>query len=62
MVKMKERWRPKGEVMSWGVVSLKEDVVGLSGPGPCRSMLYVTMKDLEDAWEKVEEAADTKST
>ena len=52
-----QKWAPKkdGEPSSsWGVVSISEDgLVGLSGPGPCRS--YQTVQDdvlLKD-WELV---------
>ena len=55
-----EVWRPKGDGDSphatWMVVSISENgLIGLSGPGPCRS--YKTMLDEEFLrdWERVSE-------
>jgi len=50
-----QRWRKKGETVFWTVVSISSDqqTIGLSGPGPCRGMRYVTPDDLESDWEQV---------
>lgn len=33
---------------------LRETRIGLSGPGPCRSMIYVTVAELFTEWRRVE--------
>ena len=39
---------------TWRIVSVEEDEIGLSGPGPCRSMRYVDQEEFEEFWEEVE--------
>jgi hypothetical protein len=46
-----QRWKPKSERTDWRVVSLDVDSVGLSGPGLCRSMTYVSPDELVAEWE-----------
>lgn len=58
MVKLGRRWKLKSAVdstLTWKTVSYSEvgDVVGLSGPGAMRSMIYVTLADLKDEWEEI---------
>lgn len=53
-----QRWREKGEEkgkVTWMIVSISSDqrTIGLTGPGPCRSMKYVTPEELEEGWEQV---------
>lgn len=65
MAEVKEQWRLKISInkIPWRIVSIENGVVGLSGPGPARSMIYVTEEDLRDEWEKVpEEPTSTETT
>ena len=50
-----EGWRRKGESSLWRIVSVDNvnEVVGLSGPGPCRSYQEVSWLELELSWERV---------
>jgi len=43
----------------WRVVSLDGDgLIGLSGPGPCRSMAYVSVDDIETQYSLLEDDED----
>lgn len=61
--KMLERWKPKTEGMDWQVMGLdkKADVFMLSGPGPCRSVQYVSTKAMMEGWELVREAPERRT-
>lgn len=51
-----QKWKKSGssDVAFWTVVSVSsEGVIGLSGPGPCRSMQYISIEELESDWEKL---------
>lgn len=48
-----QRWKPKGEHVTWYVATISLDKIGMSGPGPCRSMHYVDVDELLRDWEFV---------
>jgi hypothetical protein len=48
-----QRWKPKGEHVTWYVATISLDTIGMSGPGPCRGMTYVDVDELLNDWEFV---------
>lgn len=51
--KSRERWRMVGTASDWGVTTVKDGRVGLSGPGPCRSYQEIPLDDFMREWERV---------
>lgn len=55
-MKTGENWRPKGNDKNptWRIVSIDSvnEVVGMSGPGPCRAYQTVSWLELELSWER----------
>lgn len=53
VVQIGDIWKPKGHEVTWRVVSLRDNRVGVSGPGSARSMQYVEMRDFLMKWDLV---------
>lgn len=57
-VSLGQRWKLKGEAgyLSWKVVSYKEGLVGISGPGPARSYRSLPVDEFIKTYEKLYDA------
>ena len=45
-------WRKKGETLTWRVIEVGTYKVALSGPGPCRGIMYLDKDKLEIGWSR----------
>jgi hypothetical protein len=56
LVTLGQQWRRHGDVATWVVVGIDahDGVVCLSGPVPARSIIYLTIDDLESEWSVVD--------
>lgn len=54
-IEMNSRWRPCTGGPSWIItqIDMEGDRVGLSGPGPARSIKYIGFCDLIENWVKI---------
>lgn len=48
-------WKQRGDSGTWRVTAIADDgLVALTGPGPARSILYISVDELLTLWELVE--------
>lgn len=52
-LKTKRETKATFMVNTYSVAIISIDHVGLSGPGPCRGIKYVSLDELEADWERV---------
>ena len=48
-----QRWRLKDSGLSWRITLIKDDVITLTGPGPCRSAKTMSKEEFLTEWMPV---------